>query len=194
MKVNEIFYSIQGEGANSGMAAVFIRLSGCNLKCPFCDTDFMAYTEMSETEIVEQVNKIARKCNNVVITGGEPTIVDTEMLIDLLHANNYFVMMESNGTRQPPYNLDWLTISPKEQYVGKAGKPKVHLCDEVKVVFDGEHQPKDFGITAHFYFLQPCDTGNESKNKEIIKQCVEYIKANPKWKMSLQIQKILNVR
>ena len=131
MKVNEIFYSLQGEGAHTGTPAVFIRLSGCNLKCPFCDTDFKSYTEMSESEIVAEVNRLSGRCKNVVITGGEPTIVNTEILIDLLHANNYFVMMESNGTKQPPYNLDWLTVSPKEKYVGKAGKPKVHLCDEV---------------------------------------------------------------
>ena len=194
MRVNEIFYSIQGEGAHTGTPCVFIRLSGCNLKCPFCDTDFKDYKEMDEYEIVDAVCELSDKCNNVVITGGEPTIVDTTVLIDLLQENGYYVAMESNGTRKPPFLLNWLTISPKEPFVGNTGKVVVDRCDELKLVFDGINEPQDYGIRATHYYLQPCDTGDAELNSKIIEQCVKYIKENPKWKISLQTQKILNVR
>ena len=194
MRVNEIFYSIQGEGAMSGTPCVFIRLSGCNLKCPFCDTDFKAYKEMNEVKIADAVRSITNECKYVVITGGEPTIIDTTYLIDLLHNEGFRVGMESNGTRTPPYNVDWLTISPKELFIGKAGKPVVKRCNELKVVFDAEREPLTYGIIAEHYYLQPCDTGNEIKNKDIINKCVKYVKENPLWKISLQTQKILKVR
>ena len=194
MRVNEIFYSIQGEGAHTGTPCVFIRLSGCNLKCPFCDTDFKDYKEMDEYEIVDAVCELSTECEFVVITGGEPTICDTTLLIDLLHENGYWVAMESNGTRKPPFNVNWLTISPKEPFVGNAGKVIVKKCNELKLVFDGKNKPQDYGIKAQHYYLQPCDTGNVELNKKIIEQCVKYIKENPKWKISLQTQKILSVR
>lgn len=194
MKVNEIFYSIQGEGAHTGTPCVFIRLSGCNLKCPFCDTDFKDYKEMDEYEIVDAVCELSTECEFVVITGGEPTICDTTLLIDLLHKNGYWVAMESNGTRKPPFNVNWLTISPKEPFVGNAGKVIVKKCNELKLVFDGKNEPQDYGIKAQHYYLQPCDTGNVELNKKIVEQCVKYIKENPKWKISLQTQKILSVR
>lgn len=194
MKVNEIFYSIQGEGAQTGTPCVFIRLSGCNLKCPFCDTDFKDYKEMDEYEIVDAVCELSTECEFVVITGGEPTICDTTLLIDLLHKNGYWVAMESNGTRKPPFNVNWLTISPKEPFVGNAGKVIVKKCNELKLVFDGKNEPQDYGIKAQHYYLQPCDTGNVELNKKIVEQCVKYIKENPKWKISLQTQKILSVR
>lgn len=194
MRVNEIFYSIQGEGAHTGTPCVFIRLSGCNLKCPFCDTDFKDYKEMDEYEIVDAVCELSTECEFVVITGGEPTICDTTLLIDLLHENGYWVAMESNGTRKPPFNVNWLTISPKEPFVGNAGKVIMKKCNELKLVFNGKNEPQDYGIKAQHYYLQPCDTGDVELNKKIIEQCVKYIKENPKWKISLQTQKILSVR
>ena len=193
MKVNEIFYSIQGEGMNTGRPAVFVRLAGCNLKCPFCDTDFSKSEDMTVEQIVDEVCRIGNRCKFVVITGGEPTIQNCVQLIDTLHLAGYEVAMESNGTRRPPYNVNYLTLSPKASYVSN-GQPIVKKCAELKVVFDGEHEPSDFGISALHYYLQPCDTGDAERNKEIMNQCVEYIKENPKWRMSLQTQKILNVR
>ena len=195
MKVNEIFYSLQGEGTNTGRPAVFVRLSGCNLRCPFCDTNFNDGTEMKEEEIVEKVCGLSTSCGFVVITGGEPTMQDCTLLIDYLHQNGYEVAMESNGTRKPPFNVDWLTVSPKHPFVDVySGLPKIEECDELKLVFDGEHTPSDFGIKAKHYFLQPCDVGSRERNAVIIHKCVEYIKEDPKWKLSLQTQKILNVR
>lgn len=196
MRVNEIFYSLQGEGFYTGRAAVFIRLSGCNLKCPFCDTDFSDYKEMSEEEIVDTVCGLSIKCGFVVITGGEPTLQDCTYLIDLLHQNGYYVAMETNGTRKPPYNVNWLTVSPKSSYVGNVGKLYVKECDELKVVAGENITANDFlnVILAEHYFIQPCDTGDANENKKIIENCVNFIKLNPKWKLSLQTQKILNVQ
>ena len=194
MKVNEIFYSLQGEGYHTGKAAVFVRLSGCNLKCPFCDTDFSKYTEMTEEQIVDNVCKLSIDCHFVVITGGEPTLQDTTLLIDMLHQNGYKVAMESNGTRKAPYNIDWLTISPKKSFLKNGGDVVVKKCNELKLVFNGENEPQDFGIKADHYYLQPCDVKEPKRNSEIINKVVEYIKTNPIWKLSLQTQKILNVR
>ena len=194
MKVNEIFYSLQGEGAHTGTPAVFVRFSGCNLKCPFCDTDFRDGKEMDEYEIVDEVCRQGVQAPLVVLTGGEPTLQATPALIDLLHENGFKVAMETNGTRPAPFNVDWITISPKQAFVGDAGKPKLTKCKELKVVFDGKNEPEDYGIRADHYYLQPCDTGEPALNAQIIEQCVEYIKENPKWKLSLQTQKILNVR
>ena len=194
MRVNEIFYSIQGEGAHAGTPAIFIRFSGCNLKCPFCDTDFSSYKEMTEDEIIDAMRQLTDKCHNVVITGGEPTLQIDSVFVAKLHINGYIVAMESNGTRKAPKNLDWLTISPKEPFVGSTGKLYINSCHELKLVFDGEHEPSDFGIKAEHYYLQPCDTGDKAKNDEIINKLIEYVKKNPRWKISLQTQKILSVR
>lgn len=195
MRVNEIFYSLQGEGYNTGKAAVFVRLSGCNLKCPFCDTDFSLYEEMSVNEIVSKVMEIGGSCKLVVITGGEPTIQDCYPLIEVLHLNGYEVAMESNGTRRAPFIVDYLTISPKTDFVdGFSGMVTQKHCFELKLVFDGKREPRTYGIEAEHYYLQPCDTGNEEENKAIIDKCVEYIKEHPIWQLSLQTQKILKVR
>lgn len=196
MKVNEIFYSLQGEGRHAGRAAVFIRLSGCNLKCPFCDTDFSQYQEMTVEEITDEVCRLSLDCHFVVITGGEPTLQNCVPLIDELHKNGYQVAMESNGTNYAPWNRDWLTISPKTLFIGtKAAEIKQITCNELKVVFDCEHDPEVYNfIRAEYFYLQPCDTGDAQRNKVIIDKCVEYIKKHPKWKISLQTQKILTVR
>ena len=195
MKVNEIFYSIQGEGMNTGRPAVFVRLAGCNLKCPFCDTDFSKSEDMSVEQIVDEVCRIGNRCSFVVITGGEPTLQDCTPLIDALQRNGFEVAMESNGTRPAPYNVNWLTISPKTAYVdNEAAKVRQMRADEVKLVFDGVHEPSDYDIVAKHYYLQPCDTGDPATNEVIIQQCVQYIKNHPQWKLSLQTQKILNVR
>lgn len=194
MRVNEIFYSLQGEGYNTGQAAVFVRLAGCNLKCPFCDTKFDTYKEMDEQEITHEVRTLSNNKNClVVLTGGEPTLQDCTKLISLLHINGYKVAMESNGTKTPPYNIDWLTISPKTVFT-KSPKIIVNKCDELKVIFDAVNMPQYYNINAKHYYLQPCDTGDNKKNELIIKKCIEFIKENPQWKLSLQTQKILNVR
>lgn len=192
MRVNEIFFSIQGEGYHTGTAATFIRLSGCNLKCSFCDTNHKNGTIMSEDEIINVVS--SNQAQLVVITGGEPTLQLTPTLIDKLHAIKKYVAIETNGTQPISSNIDWVTVSPKQGFVGEIGCPVIKRANEVKVVYDGISQISNFGIQADHYYIQPCDTGDIQKNKEIIKQCVEFIIKNPKWKLSLQTQKILNVQ
>lgn len=110
-RINEIFYSLQGEGHNTGRAAIFIRFAGCNLRCPFCDTEFDSYREMTADDIIASIAPYPARF--VVLTGGEPTLQADEAFVDLLHQHGYEVAMESNGTRPAPHNLDWLTVSPK---------------------------------------------------------------------------------
>ena len=180
MKVNEIFYSLQGEGAHTGTPAIFIRFASCNLRCPFCDTNFDKYNELSKSAILDAIKEYPAQL--VVLTGGEPTLQDLAPLIDDLHKAGKFVAIETNGTNETPSNADWVTCSPKV------------AADEVKVVFDGQSKVEDYGIEARHYYLQPCDTGNAEQNERIINDCINYIKQHPKWKLSLQTQKILKVR
>lgn len=193
-RINEIFYSLQGEGAFSGRAAIFVRFSGCNLKCPFCDTDFKAYKDMTAQEIVDSVKMLSKSCIFVVLTGGEPTLQVDRELIEAFHAEGFFISMETNGTKEIPIGIDWITFSPKNLFTSPA-EPVIPSCDEIKVVFNGEHTVFPYShIRAKYHYLQPCDTGDKAKNADILHRCIEFIKANPKWRLSLQTQKIINVR
>lgn len=191
-RVNEIFYSLQGEGRHTGRAAVFVRFAGCNLRCPFCDTDFRDYTEMTAEDIVSLAEEYATRF--VVLTGGEPTLQVDEALTSLFHAHGFTLAMESNGTRPVPKGIDWLTVSPKQEYVGHPGQLAVRECDELKCVFDGQHPVGDYGLQARYRYLQPCDTGDPRRNAAINEACVNYILAHPQWRLSLQTHKMLGFR
>lgn len=188
MKINEIFYSLQGEGHYTGTPAVFVRFAGCNLKCSFCDTDFTSFTEMTEDDIVREIGQYPT--NHIVITGGEPTLQITASLVSKLHEAGKYVQIETNGTNILPdgCNIDWVTCSPKYKAV------RLQHIDELKVVFEGQDMSQYDCLTASEYRLQPCDTQDEGKNKEILRQTIDFILKNPKWKLSLQTHKILNVR
>lgn len=193
MKVNEIFYSLQGEGFNTGTPAIFVRLSGCNLDCPFCDTDHVSGKEMTEGEIIEEVSRY--KASLVVITGGEPALQLTESLVEMLHLLGKTVAVETNGTVELPKNVDWITLSPKDAFLGEKAKPVLKYADELKLIFDNNNEPKLYqNININHRFLQPCDTGDPEKNKEIIQKTIEYCKEHPEWRLSLQTHKILNIR
>lgn len=187
-RVNEIFYSLQGEGFNTGTPAVFVRFSGCNLSCFFCDTDFSSYTEMSVEDIITAVSAFPAQL--VILTGGEPALQVDKELISALHAVNKFIAIETNGTRPLPDGIDFITISPKE-----TGKIVLSEADEVKVVFIGQDVEKYRNcISAPRYFLQPC---SEEKNGVITDnrdQVIRYILDHPQWRLSLQTHKILNIR
>ncbi len=208
-RVNDIFYSLQGEGRNTGRAALFVRFAGCNLKCPFCDTDFASYHELSEDYIMAE---LVVRCMDlglmeekpmVVLTGGEPTLQVDEYFVDLLHEEDFYVAMESNGILPAPQNLDWLTVSPKSPHQpppeGEAFKGK--RPDEIKIIFDGESDPEQTlaaylsrtGFNAPLLYLQPCDTGDAERNRLITDRCVEYIKRHPKWRLSLQTHKLIGI-
>jgi organic radical activating enzyme len=197
-RVNDIFYSLQGEGHNTGRAAVFIRFAGCNLRCSFCDTEFDTYREMTAEEIVASINTYSARF--VVLTGGEPTLQVDEAFVDQLHQYGFEVAMESNGTRPAPNNLDWLTVSPKisgEKWKVESGW---RLPDEVKVVFDEDTVPETYLPSpstlslSPILYLQPCDTGNAERNAIIINRCIDYIKEHPQWRLSLQTHKLIGFK
>ncbi len=191
MKVNEIFYSLQGEGFHTGTPAVFLRLSGCNLRCPFCDTRHESGEEMTESEIVDRI--CAFPTRTIVITGGEPSLFLTETLVDALHRKGRKVNVETNGTHRLPDNVDWVTLSPKDAFTEHA-IPVMQRYDELKVVYDGRKMPDEYRqFDIKHRFLQPCDVGDEAKNREIIRETIEYIKQNPQWRLSLQTHKFLDI-
>ena len=138
-KINEIFYSLQGEGHHTGYPSVFIRFSGCNLQCPFCDTRHNEGVLMTDTDIVHAVNLY--KADWVVLTGGEPSLWIDEGFIRLLHqATGKKIAIETNGTNHLPDGIDWVTVSPKTCMADMIGNPeiKVERADEVKVVDTGQ--------------------------------------------------------
>lgn len=183
IKINEIFYSLQMEGRNTGMPAIFIRFSGCNLRCSFCDTKHSYGRRMTLREIVNRLKQF--NCQTVVITGGEPTIQAVDELATLLTKRDYFVCIETNGTGLLDiHQYDWITISPKN------GRSKLATwrCDEVKVVYRGQsikHWLNE--IIANYYYLQPCSMKN-------VKKTVNMVKKYPKWRLSGQWHKILNIK
>lgn len=195
MRVNEIFYSLQGEGRHSGTAAVFVRLSGCNLRCPFCDTDHSGHTEMSEEQIAGAVSRWPAP--TVVITGGEPLLQLTPTLVELLHHAGKQVHVETNGTIAPDEltagALDWITVSPKDQFCRNA-RLSIQRIDEIKAVYQPATDPSRYESLTDCLYLQPCDTGDPRQNAAVTAATINYIKEHPKWKLSLQTQKILNVR
>ena len=210
-KVNEIFYSLQGEGFWTGTPMVFVRLSGCNLRCSFCDTDHHGFREMTAEEIVADVwridkaanakNPIWNSCGRVCITGGEPSLQLDDDLVKALHRYGYKIHLETNGTRSVPAMIDWVTLSPKEDVPGLTGNGKVVLgeANELKLVYDGSMSEERLchweDFPAGWHFLQPCDTGNEERNREMVRRTVDYIMSHGgTWRLSLQTHKLLDIR
>lgn len=194
MRINEIFYSLQGEGRFTGTPAIFIRFSGCNLNCDFCDTKHQPYKEYTQAEILREIEKYA-PCTHIIFTGGEPSLQLTEPFVEMLVKKGYFVAVETNGTHQLPFSVSWITCSPKFEFC-KNAKLQLDWIDELKVIYRGNGQDMSLynDIEAEEYYLQPCDVGNPEDNKQIIKETIYFIKHNPKWKLSLQTHKILNIR
>ena len=211
-RINEIFYSLQGEGHNTGRAAVFIRFAGCNLRCSFCDTEFDSYREMTASAIISAI--AAYPARFVVLTGGEPTLQADEAFVDLLHQHGYEVAMESNGTRPAPRNLDWLTISPKPTHnahlthnthsAHSTHSPHLPYTphslppNELKLIFDGITVPDDLlsqlPSPAPLLNLQPCDTGDAARNAQLLHDCIAYIEEHPQWRLSLQTHKLTGIK
>lgn len=200
MLVNEIFHSLQGEGYHAGTPAIFVRFSGCNLRCPFCDTQHEHGTEMSEEAIVAAARNLRPPTSDlrpplVVVTGGEPALQLTPSLVELFHDEGcYMVAVETNGTLPLPGNVDWVTLSPKSLWLGEEAAPVLTRADELKVLFDGEHNPSAYDhIDAAHRFLQPMDTGDPARNAALMRQAADYCLRHPQWRLSLQIHKILNI-
>ena len=189
-KVNEIFYSIQGEGFWTGLPAIFIRFSGCNLDCSWCDTEHLSHKIMSLEEIMEEISQYP--CEHVILTGGEPAInIDYELLLALKGDNKkrveYFVHIETNGTislRSFEDKIDWITVSPKSFF-------PTHLLQqkdgcEIKVVYEGQDLIQYESLKFNKFYLQPLSNSN-------IEETINQIKENNKWNLSLQTHKLINI-
>lgn len=179
--INEIFYSLQGEGFFTGTPSIFIRFSGCNRKCSFCDTDHSASSPMSINDIIDYIAKFP--ASHVIATGGEPLLQLDAPLICALHSAGKFVAVETNGSLPVPAGVDWVTCSPKTPPYG------INRIDELKIVFTPD---TDFDAIAaslpqaKHHFLQPLSCSNTA-------QTIDYILAHPKWRLSLQTHKLLSI-
>lgn len=179
-RVNEIFQSLQGEGYHTGTAAVFLRFSGCNRRCHFCDTDFASFTEMTAEEIADACASF--KARHLVATGGEPLLQLDSPLIKSLKDRGFFIQIETNGTLPVPDGIDWVTCSPKDEPWG------IDRADELKVVFEGQDVERLAGrFGEKVRFLQPCSGLN-------VRETIDYILEHPHWRLSLQTHKLLDIR
>jgi len=192
-KINELFYSLQGEGFYAGTPAIFIRFAGCNLHCPFCDTDHQAGEMMTTTEIRQRMQAFPTR--HVVLTGGEPSLFITADFIEQLHQDQYYIAIETNGTQVLPSTLDWVTFSPKDHMGIPGATPVIQRFDELKRVYRSEEDPAPYlHFPAQHYYLQPCDYGDSKRNQQNQQATVAYCLAHPQWKLSLQIHKLLDIR
>jgi len=206
--VKEIFYTLQGEGAQAGRPAVFCRFAGCNLwsgreqdraaaVCRFCDTDFVGVNGQNGGKFATATELAARIASfwpgggrpYVVCTGGEPALQLDEALIEALHRLGFEVAIETNGTLDLAKGIDWVCVSPKG-----AAELRVRQGDELKLVYpqvEIQASPEKLSQLefSHFY-LQPLDDQNQSENT---RACVSYCLQNPQWKISLQTHKILDI-
>ena len=178
-KINEIFYSLQGEGFHTGTPAVFVRFSGCNLQCPFCDTRHEGGEWMADEDIIRKVADFP--ATMVILTGGEPGLWIDEALVDALHQIGKYVCIETNGTRPLPSNLDWITCSPKE-----GAAVVLERMDEIKVVYTGQDLTPYAALKAPHHFLQPRSCSNT-------REVVNYIRSHPFWRLSLQTHKLIDI-
>ncbi len=206
--VKEIFYTLQGEGANTGRPAVFCRFTGCNLwsgreedraaaVCNFCDTDFVgtspdgghfASAEDLARAIAARWPDTAAGQPLVVFTGGEPLLQLDEALTTATHRRGFEVAIETNGTRLPPPGVDWVCVSPKggAEWVLRRG-------DELKLIFPqpGAEPERFEGWDFRHFFLQPMDGPQRERNTALaMRYCLEH----PRWRLSLQTQKVLGIR
>ena len=209
--VKEIFYTLQGEGIQAGMPAVFCRFSGCNLWsgreedrataiCKFCDTDFVGTdgtlggkyvtADSLADQILSLWPTIDENNRLVVATGGEPLLQLDRELIDALHARSFRIAAETNGTIPAPEGIDWICVSPK------AGAPWTQrFGQELKLVYPQSNLMPDslskIDLRFEHFLLQPLDS---AKKMEDTLEVIEYCKRQPQWRLSLQMHKIFNIR
>ena len=207
--VKEIFYTLQGEGGQAGMAAVFLRFTGCNLwsglerdrasaVCQFCDTDFVGVDGTgggkfaTPTALADAVLALWPEADTdhrlVVCTGGEPLLQIDTPLIDALHAHGFRIAVETNGTIAAPPGLDWICVSPKSD------APLAQTRgDELKLVFpQAQARPERFEhLEFTRYLLQPMDGPDREANTVL---AIAYCMAHPRWRLSLQSHKFTGIR
>lgn len=191
LNVNEIFYSLQGEGGRQGEASIFIRLTRCNLQCNFCDTNFAEGEDMKVGQIISTIKQYPAKW--IIWTGGEPTLQLTDDILLYFKNEGYLQAIESNGTNKLSDLLDYKVISPKGNtaYTKKTNKE----VDEVRLpVQVGDIIPLTSSLpNAKYYFLSPIFSKDEKTTQANINYCVEYIKTHPEWRLSLQIHKLIGI-
>jgi len=206
--VKEIFYTLQGEGANTGRPAVFCRFSGCNLWsgreedrataiCRFCDTDFVGTdgagggrfaTALALAQAVAALwpaQSSMRGRPFVVCTGGEPLLQLDEQLVRALHDCGFQIAIETNGTRLPPPGIDWICVSPKAR-----ADLALRSGHEIKLIFpQAGAEPERFEhLDFHHFFLQPLDNPARARNTQLaLRYCLEH----PQWRLSLQTHKLV---
>lgn len=203
--VVEIFSSLQGEGANTGKPVVFIRLGGCNLACPWCDTDFSHPSRMTLSQIMEKVCSFPDR-HAVIITGGEPTIQESlGELLSALKDQGYWIGIETNGVVAPNsadrQMIDYISVSPKALYgeLYQDGQ-MLEQADEVRIVVDGDCA--DFceemrqRIRARFYFLSPCEKEGRFNFSEAVSMLGKLNQQHQKapWLLSFQTHKLAGFR
>lgn len=196
-KINEIFYSLQGEGHHTGYPSVFVRFSGCNMKCSFCDTDHSEGISMSDDEIVQAVGLY--QADWVVLTGGEPAMwIDDEFVRLLKRATGKKVAIETNGSLPIPADIDWVTVSPKSGMPGASDyEVKVARANEVKVIDVGQDLEPYFSLPCidekTLMYLQPCYVANEKERISNRLRTVSRVLSDPRWTLSVQLHRFLGI-
>lgn len=193
--VNEIFYSLQGEGVRAGTPNLFLRFARCNLTCRVethgfdCDTEFESGRRMALPEILEEMRTLSAACRWVVLTGGEPGLQVDRELIDTLHAAGYRLAVESNGSVLLPAGIDWVTVSPK---VAEHAL-RQRTAQEVKYVRGfGQAIPQTV-VEAEHYLISPAFDGPEV-DPRTLDWCIRLVRENPPWRLSVQQHKLWQVR
>ena len=191
----EEFYTIQGEGFNTGQAAYFIRLGGCDVGCHWCDVkeswDASLHPLTPIRDIVDKANSFPAKA--VVITGGEPLLYNLEPLCSMLHEQGIRIFLETSGAYPVSGSFDWICVSPKK--FKSPRKDMLAIADELKVIvfnkqdFDWAEQHASFLKTNCLQYLQP----EWSKSTVLMPEIVEFVKMNPQWKISLQTHKYMHI-
>lgn len=189
----EIFESLQGEGRNSGRPVVFVRFAGCNLACPWCDTDVKGRFSLSLEELVREI--AGYRAKSVILTGGEPTLVkEMPALVAALKAKGYWIAVETNGTNAPEWlgDIDYVACSPKAEY---ADRVVLARADEVRVVASsaetaGFCKSIREKITATDYYVSPCERNGEI-DFATAKNALSQLEG---WSLSVQLHKILGFR
>ena len=196
-KINEIFYSLQGEGHHTGYPSVFIRFSGCNLTCPFCDTQHEDGVSMDDENIVRAVNLYS--ADWIVLTGGEPALwIDNEFIHLLKRATGKKIAIETNGSHELPTGIDWVTVSPKFGINGSPGGEVVlDRADEIKVIDVGQELEPYFTLECKgdktLMYLQPCHVEDPKENEANMLRTVRRVLEDPRWTLSVQLHRFLGI-
>lgn len=196
-KINEIFYSLQGEGHHTGYPSVFIRFSGCNLKCPFCDTRHEQGIFMDDDAIIHAVNLYSAEW--IVLTGGEPSLhIDRDFIYLLKRATGKKIAIETNGTHSLPEGIDWVTVSPKNGICGKDDASLIiDHADEIKVVDVGQDLEGYFALPCRgektLMYLQPCYVDDEEERVANRLRTVSRVLEDPRWTLSVQLHRFLGI-